>query len=208
MDTRAAAPRVLALAAVVAAHAGALLVLLAVTRSHFLRTASESPSILVMLLPPAAVRRPTAAEPERLSRIAPRIASTPPGSNSLPPPAQGVPPSSAIDWTAEAHGEVERGVERNEQQARKARALAPAPTAAFAPAPPRAPEFGWDYAATHRVLAIRGGVTLINLSDRCGLALWLVIPMGFGCALGKNPARGDLFEHLHDQSDPGEPTGH
>ena len=52
----------------------------------------------------------------------------------------------------------------------------------------------WDYAATHRVEALPGGVTVINLNDHCAIAFLWVLPI-FGCSLGKIPARGDLFDH-------------
>lgn len=203
MQTRAAAPRVLVLAAVAAGHAGALLALLALSRTHVVPAAHEEPWILVML-PPTEVRpaRPPALE----HPLGPTPSMVPAQSGASRPsqPSEVAVTSTSIDWKAEAAREADRVVERNEQRARQARALSPAPSAAFAPAGPGAPEFGWDYAATHRVQAVGGGATVIHLGDRCALALWLVIPMGFGCALGRVPARGDLFEHLHDQGEPGE----
>jgi hypothetical protein len=55
----------------------------------------------------------------------------------------------------------------------------------------------WDYAATHRIESIPGGGVLVHLSDNCVLILF---PFPFvGCAIGKRPANGDLFEHMHDQ---------
>lgn len=64
------------------------------------------------------------------------------------------------------------------------------------------PGSAWDYAATHRVEALPGGVTVINLNDHCAIAFLWVLPM-FGCSLGKIPARGDLFDHMHEEAESG-----
>jgi hypothetical protein len=50
-----------------------------------------------------------------------------------------------------------------------------------------------------------GLATAINLNDRCGIVLFLIIPFAGGCALEKPPARGDLFEHMHDPDPAPEP---
>jgi len=68
---------------------------------------------------------------------------------------------------------------------------------AFPTQPKKAQEFAWNYAATHRVEAIPEGGILIHLGDHCVLAL---IPLPIvGCAIGKIPANGDLFEHMHEK---------
>jgi hypothetical protein len=56
-------------------------------------------------------------------------------------------------------------------------------------------EFGWDYAATHRVQS-NGVATVIALNDRCSLVLAGPIPFPI-CGIGKIPPRGDLFDHMH-----------
>ncbi len=63
------------------------------------------------------------------------------------------------------------------------------------PAPPeKAPQFDWDYAATHRVEQIEGGGLLVHLDDHCVLVLF---PLPFiGCGLGTKPANGDLFKNM------------
>jgi hypothetical protein len=67
----------------------------------------------------------------------------------------------------------------------------------FPSLPKKAPQFAWDYAATHRIEAIPEGGMLVHLSDNCVLILF---PLPFvGCGIGKRPANGDLFEHRHDQ---------
>ncbi len=69
----------------------------------------------------------------------------------------------------------------------------------FKPLPgPRVPgpEFGWDYAHTHRITPLQGGGFVIALNDRCNIAVF-IFPM-IGCAVGpKSPARGDLFRNMH-----------
>lgn len=60
----------------------------------------------------------------------------------------------------------------------------------------KAPEFGWDYAATHRVESIPGGGLLLHVNDNCVVVL---VPLPFfACGIGKKEANGDLFEHMHD----------
>jgi hypothetical protein len=69
-----------------------------------------------------------------------------------------------------------------------------APTAA-----PAVPKFGWYYAGTHRIEELPGGGTIINLTDRCAIVVYvLLIPV---CKIGKIPANGDLFKRLHDRRD-------
>jgi hypothetical protein len=65
-----------------------------------------------------------------------------------------------------------------------------------APAPAKPPEFGWDYAATHRVESLPEGGLLINLNDRCVLLL-APLPFAF-CGIGTKKANGELFEHMQD----------
>jgi hypothetical protein len=68
---------------------------------------------------------------------------------------------------------------------------------AFPIAPHTTPGIAWDYAATHRVEAIPGGGILIHLGDNCVLVL-IPLPL-VACGIGKPPADGDLFQHMHDQ---------
>jgi hypothetical protein len=58
-------------------------------------------------------------------------------------------------------------------------------------------QFGWDYAATHRVETSQG-VPIIHLGDRCVVGFLLMLPF-FGCGFGGEiPVNGDLFKHMHD----------
>jgi hypothetical protein len=61
--------------------------------------------------------------------------------------------------------------------------------------PPAAePEFGWDYARTHRVQQIDGGGLLVNLNDNCVL-VFVPLPFVF-CRPGHKPANGELFRDM------------
>jgi hypothetical protein len=107
--------------------------------------------------------------------------------------------SGAPDWRAAAAATAQTSaqhiVEAEDDAARKAAAL----TSRFKPLPGprvRGPEFGWDYAHTHRLTPLQGGGFVIALNDRCAIAI-LPLPM-FGCAVGrKSPANGDLFKFMH-----------
>ena len=205
MSSRAASPRVLAFAAVAAAHAGALLMLLAETRSRLVRREAEASPLLVMLSQPRERQTSTApagplAHPSA-SRHRPPAAAEP----EAPAPAIPSAPGAAIDWAAEATAAASRQIETDEQRARQARALGPKPNAMFAWAPRRVPGIPWDYAATHRVQPIGGLTTAIHLNDECGIVLFLIIPFAGGCALEKPPVRGDLFQHMHDPDPAPEP---
>jgi hypothetical protein len=62
--------------------------------------------------------------------------------------------------------------------------------------PTKAPEFGWDYVATHRVESIPEGGLLLHLNENCVLVLF---PLPFvGCGIGRKEANGNLFEHMQD----------
>jgi hypothetical protein len=64
------------------------------------------------------------------------------------------------------------------------------------PAQPTSPtQFAWDYAATHRVESLPQGGLVIHINDNCVL---LIFPLPFvGCAIGKKPANGGIFESMH-----------
>lgn len=67
----------------------------------------------------------------------------------------------------------------------------------FPTQPNRLGQFAWDHAATHRVESLPEGGLLINLSDNCVL---LIFPLPLvACGIGKHPANGDLFEHMHEK---------
>jgi hypothetical protein len=121
-----------------------------------------------------------------------------PGSDSQQSPLL-EPPSSHPDWRAQAEATARTSaksiVAAEDDAARKVAAL----TARFKPLPGprvRGPEFGWDYAATHRITHVPGGGLVVALNDRCAILIFL-IPM-IGCSVGpKPPANGDLFKYMH-----------
>ena len=69
---------------------------------------------------------------------------------------------------------------------------------------PRTPGIAWDYAATHRLEGGPSGSLIFHVNEHCAVGFWIILPF-FGCQIGKIPVRGDLFDHLHDNPDPGEP---
>jgi hypothetical protein len=189
------AARTAALAVVAGAHALALTWLLYITDTRQLRPDGDAASMLVVLLaPPAAARElpraSAAAAPGRGTEL------TRPGTAAAAPRASIAAPP--IDWSAEAQAAAARAVGQAEEARGRARAFTVPPTgAAFAPPAAHGAGISWNYAATHRVEAQPGGVTVIHLNDHCALAFVIVLPF-FGCAIGKIPARGDLFEHMHE----------
>jgi hypothetical protein len=97
------------------------------------------------------------------------------------------------DWAEELHLAAKNAVAGQVAQQRHESDFAHA----FPAAPPKTPQFAWDYAATHRVEALPQGGILINLSDNCVL-IFFPLPL-VGCGIGQRPANGDLFEQLRDR---------
>jgi hypothetical protein len=109
----------------------------------------------------------------------------------IPPFAGRRTPQAVIDWQQAIQDEV------REQQTRSG---AKTPQFGFPQRPAAVsptPEFGWDYARTHRVEPLPGGGMLINLTDRCALVLYgILIPV---CKIGSIPVNGHLFDHMRDR---------
>ena len=100
--------------------------------------------------------------------------------------------SPSVDWNAELERAGKDNSLREPGLARRDFGFPHRST----PAAAKPPEFGWDYAATHRVESVPGGGLLINLNDRCVL---LLAPLPFAvCGIGTKPANGELFEHMRD----------
>jgi hypothetical protein len=131
------------------------------------------------------------------------------------PPAQETPPEEptpqsitlpvAPDWREEAR------IAANDEIARADRRHHPSLLAPhdFSGVPHGAvditkPQFGWSYSATHRVEVFEQGGFMLNINDRCAVAV-LIFPMPF-CRVGKIPARGDLFEHMDDPAPATQPN--
>jgi hypothetical protein len=191
MVSRVAAPRVVTLAAVASLHAGALLWLLTETRAQRVRPEPESPSVQFFFLE-SPEPRSSAHAMERRTRL-PRK-RVPVESEMRPRPSAAITPATgvSIDSAAEAGSAAERLIDRNEKAQRQANALAPAPSAMFSA--PRGPHRGFPW---QKRVEIKEGALVVPLGDRCVLVLLLIIPMA-GCSLDKMPARGDLFDHMHE----------
>ena len=135
----------------------------------------------------------TAMRHTRITR-ATTSASSP---NEPPPPSPSESTAAvAVDWAKEAQVAADHQIEA-EDAARRARASLSPDRYRLETPPPAAPRFGWDYAATHRIESHPGGGLVINLSDRCAIAIVFPIILG-GCKIGKIEARGDLFSHMRD----------
>jgi len=197
--------RLPALAVVAGAHALALWWFLALTRTQAIPGAADARALVLLLLPEQGSQSVIAPPPERTRQPRPPAPPLelprPPGSAA---PAPGA-PSTTIDWAAAAAGAASRWVAQDEAKGRTARAFGVPPASAmFAPAPARTPGLAWNHARTHRVEALPGGVTVFHINDHCAIAFFWVMPF-FGCALGKIPTRGDLFEYMHGARDPPRP---
>ena len=164
-------------------------------------TALQSPTALQVTICEAA-RRPRPAmsprqrpHPESARRlIRSREAPSPPAARPITLPPVATPaPAPAIDWQQA----MQRAVQAQDSSPPPARLEFGFPRR---PAPsPTAPQFGWDYASTHRVQQLPEGGLLINLNDRCAVVLYVLpIPV---CRIGHIPVDGGLFDHLHDRRD-------
>jgi len=199
--------RGIAFVAAVLAHA-ALIWLLMAPAKRPREDGAEAPRMVLVFIEPEAQRIPN----EALRASAPSLRLPAPNVRVEPPPP--IDPGTAItpdlspeeapppiDWDAETRSAAARMAQSIEAERQRKGKYAPDPR--FARAKPR-PEFGWDRSKTHQIEALPEGGTLIHLNDRCVLVLsGFIIPM---CKLGKIPARGDLFEHMGEDSElPEEP---
>jgi hypothetical protein len=190
--------RPLLFAFILACHA--VLILLAQRGLIHVPHPAEEPLTIFSVLkrppPNAPPRTPPPSSPPRAHSAASLAAKAPtPGNLSTTTPA----PSSPldIDWSAEAAIAA---------QHQTALAAAPGPRSLddhhgrkpLAGLNSSGPyQFGWDYAATHRVETSQG-LPIIHLSDRCVVGFLLILPF-FGCGFGGEiPVNGDLFKHMHD----------
>jgi hypothetical protein len=145
------------------------------------------------LLQSAAERGTTTEKPS--FTVPPRsIVRTPASPSVAPPPLE---ENNAIhpapDWTQELERAAKDTVDKEWAQKRHELDFAHA----FQMQPKKTQGFAWDYAATHRVETIPEGGMLIHLSDNCVLVL-MPLPI-VGCGIGKRPANGALFEHVHEK---------
>jgi hypothetical protein len=197
------ASRTSALAAVIGAHVLALLWLAHLARMPPLGVLTDLGPAMTLIFLSDAPRVPPGEEltqmPGRRVRHAEARPAAPPAPMAAPAPQSAS--SGYIDWAGEAAGAAARVLDSNGRRAGRRTFATPPPSPAFAPAAARRPGIAWNYAATHRVEALPGGVTVIHLNDHCALAFLIVLPF-FGCQIGKIPARGDLFDHMTDPQPP------
>lgn len=135
---------------------------------------------------------PPQRRPEMLRQLAaPRVIPLPAITVPITLPRAAQPVSHAsVDWQQAMQREV-REQSRSRANELQLGFLRPPPISPAAP-----PAFGWDYAHTHRLVALPEGGMLINLTDRCALVLYgLLFPV---CKIGSMPTNGHLFDHLHD----------
>jgi len=196
--------RVALFVVIVAAHVIMLLLLASLRR---LGPQSKEPPYLPIFLPPVAESVPqqrkdrATAQPPRVHRS--KIGSVDSSASPNEPVEQQQQPTqeprpTSPDWrtgAAEAARIIAQHIVADEDAAkRKADAL----MSRFKPLPPprvRGPQFGWDYAATHRLVPLEGGGFAVSINDHCQL---LVLPLPFlGCSIGEIKPNGDLFRYMH-----------
>jgi hypothetical protein len=188
-----------AIAVVLGLHLTVIWLLLATSRVLSFRTKSQSLAIVLIARPVvapeyksisrvlenAARRRQITAKPLPTPGVRPQESEN----NAIHPPT---------DWATEMSRVVNDAV--SEKLAQKPRDFG-FPHSRSAP-DSKTPQFGWDYAATHRIEAIPEGGLLLHLNDNCVLILF---PLPFaGCGIGKRKVDGDLFEHMHDPARTGD----
>jgi len=173
-------------------HVGLYFLLL--SPRHTSPEAPERRTVLVFLQDTAGSRRPPRAvapiAPPHLTEPLPPASTAP--QLSVPPEhaPTGVPP--AIDWhgdgeqVAREHALEEAGRERKHDEG------PPKPKSAF----------GWSHSRVQRIEPMASGGFIVWISDNCFVVVGVMaMPM---CKLGKNPARGDLFEHMDDPGTAGD----
>jgi hypothetical protein len=189
--------RPLLFAFILAAHV-ALILLAQRGLIHVPHGAEEPLQIFSVAPPPIAQPSTPVASSQTRARAAPRLAARPPKAQDALEVAA-VPRSPLdIDWSAEAAIAAQH-------QTELASAAGPKSLDDHHGRKPRdglnsgGPEqFGWDYAATHRVETSQG-VPIIHLGDRCVVGFLLILPF-FGCGFGGEiPVNGDLFKHMRDR---------
>jgi hypothetical protein len=186
--------------AVLGFHVAVISLLLATSRLLSVRAPSQSLEF-VRISPPAVpqkanlkIRAPDNVTQRRRA----------PSSETGPPPNDGNNAvQSAPDWAGELTKEAIDAAAKEFAQTPKDFGF---PHSSSTPSQ-KPPQFGWDYAATHRVESISGGGILIHINDNCVLILFPpALPLFAACGIGKRKANGDLFEHMHDPLEPAEPN--
>ncbi|HEY8508194.1 MAG TPA: hypothetical protein VIL32_07560 [Steroidobacteraceae bacterium] len=106
-----------------------------------------------------------------------------------------------IDWLAQAEHAAARYGEELEREDQSYRRFGTPPAREEPTAKPKS-AFAWSHAQTQRIEALPEGGTLVWLNERCALVIsGAVMPV---CMLGKQEARGDLFEGMRDAPELGD----
>jgi hypothetical protein len=189
-------------ALVFALHLTALWGLL--TNSRFILKPMDSQGFEIVLIPRSLdlQQQAAASETKRHESTQARLRRQPPSGGAPNQPAPAEEESNAIhgpiDWANELGQTAKDATADKSAQTPKDFGFPHRPSA-----PAKAPQFEWDYAATHRVESIDGGGLLLHLDDRCVLVLF-PLPL-IGCGIGTKPANGELLKHMGDLKE-GEPA--
>jgi len=197
-------------------RAATLLVVLALHAVFFLlftvvhrrEPAGPDAPAMTLILPSEATQPVEPVPPVPAVQAARRTHSNPaPPVSSTPAPQ---PQSAAInsdapkpdwpkpDWIAEAQIAANDVLEAERRKREQPSVLAPHDFSAVTPGSTDSskPEFGWSYAATHRIEG-KPGALVLNINDRCAVALVFIFPLAV-CKIGRIPANTHLFEHMHE----------
>ena len=181
----------------------ALLCWLLLVRTREVLNAAGPSSIEIVLIPPPrkAPERNRAATQARAPSKHESPRSPAPASAPVVPTTPEPAPGQAIHPSVDFEAELARAAaDAAAAAANTAAGIKPrdfgSPHAERAPA--REPEFGWDYAHTHRVESMPGGGLLVNLNDKCVL-VFLPLPFVL-CRPGHKPANGELFKDMAQPS--------
>ena len=194
---------------VVLVHVG-LMMLFSSARRVYRKTEQDEQTMTVVFLPetpsasqsnpaPETIRQRPGTRPTRAATQAEISSPTPSDSTAITSSESEVPSPSAIDWAEEARLAASRQIDSLEQSRNRGAGNA-APRITLETRPKPRPEFGWSRAQPGKVEPLPEGGMLIWINERCALVInGGLLPI---CKLHKTPARGDLFEHMHDAPDP------
>jgi hypothetical protein len=197
MERRRRTQGLCAIAVVLGLHLAVVWMLLATSRRFTRQAEPQSMNIVFVAQSPISLRKPLKGQVLEKAPGRHRAAASPPlmphaatkedGSNAILPPT---------DWTYELSRAAKNAA--TAESANKTRDFGFPHSPATLPDKPS--DFGWDYAATHRVETLPKGGLLMHFNDNCVL---IFSPLPFGqCAIGKRQANGDLFRHMNDTPRP------
>jgi hypothetical protein len=167
--------------------------------SHHLSIKTKSGSLLLVWVTRPALTATASEQATTTKRpgnaVPPRAADHTSVSPSTPAPPTEEDSSTHLlpDWTEELHLAAKDAIAKQLEQKGHEFDFAHV----YPKAPTKPPQLAWNYAATHRVESLPQGGILIHLGDNCVLVL---IPLPIvGCAIGKSPANGELFDHMREK---------